>query len=129
MKFTKGKYEKFNIIGFTVYRILRLSPQLVIFILLTILLPKFGSGPIWNTHIGPIVENCRRNWWHNLLFMQTFLSIEPNEKQLNMVGDLDNCHKFMISMQNFNLVCTSYLVHRNRYAVLLVCNSCFTGYA
>ena len=85
IKFTKGKYEKFNTIGFIIYRILRLIPQLAIFILFTILLPKLGSGPIWKTHMGPIVENCRKNWWHNLLFLQTFLSIETKEKQLNIV--------------------------------------------
>lgn len=73
MDYTNGKYEKFNSIGFLISRFIRLMPQLTIFMLMTTLIPLFGSGPIWNKHIGAQVNICYDNWWQNILCLQNFI--------------------------------------------------------
>ncbi len=55
---------------------MRLTPQLVIFMLLTTLIPLFGSGPLWKQKVLPQVYNCYDNWWTNLLYLQTFINVE-----------------------------------------------------
>ncbi len=72
-KYTEGKYEKLSKFGFLVSRYIRLTPQLVIFMLLTSLLPLMGSGPVWNQQILQQSYNCYNNWWQNILYLQNFV--------------------------------------------------------
>jgi len=72
MKYTEGGKGRISKTGFLLSRFVRLTPQLAIFILLTTLIPTLGSGPIWNQHISPIVDNCINYGWRNLLYIQTF---------------------------------------------------------
>jgi peptidoglycan/LPS O-acetylase OafA/YrhL len=76
LKYTEGRAHEFSKIGFLISRFIRLTPQLVIFMLLTSLIPILSSGPIWALHISPIVNNCYNNWWQNLLYVQTFFDTE-----------------------------------------------------
>ena len=69
-QYTGGRISQFSTIGFIVARWLRLTPQLLIFILITFLLPLIGSGPIWKETVSPIIETCSTNWWMNLLYVQ-----------------------------------------------------------
>ncbi|CAG2118981.1 unnamed protein product, partial [Medioppia subpectinata] len=49
---TKGDVKRFNVVLYIVLRLARLLPQLMIFILLTFLLPLLGSGPLWAEVVG-----------------------------------------------------------------------------
>ncbi|KAI5710717.1 hypothetical protein M8J75_011003 [Diaphorina citri] len=40
----------------------------------TILLADISDGPFWSMKILPIVEECRRNWWTNVLFLNTIVN-------------------------------------------------------
>ena len=74
-QYTRGQYSNFNLIGFLVPRFLRLTPQILILILLTFLLPLGGwaSGPIWKETIDPVIENCYSNWWWDLFYLQNWI--------------------------------------------------------
>ncbi|KAF8782169.1 O-acyltransferase like protein like [Argiope bruennichi] len=37
------------------------------------LMPTFGSGPLWEEFVEGPIDNCKENWWMNLLFIQNFL--------------------------------------------------------
>ncbi|CAG2120967.1 unnamed protein product, partial [Medioppia subpectinata] len=67
---TKGKPKNFSLFLYIVLRLARLLPQLMIFILLTFLLPLLGSGPLWAEVVGSNVDKCETNWWLNLLLIQ-----------------------------------------------------------
>ncbi|XP_054153015.1 nose resistant to fluoxetine protein 6-like [Oppia nitens] len=66
---TNNNRKNFSIIGYIVLRLARLWPQLMIFILLTFLLPLIGSGPVWSEVVGDNVSKCMDNWWLNMLFI------------------------------------------------------------
>ncbi|XP_015904608.1 nose resistant to fluoxetine protein 6 [Parasteatoda tepidariorum] len=40
---------------------------------LLFLLPSLGSGPLWKDFVESPVNNCKKSWWMNLLFIQNFL--------------------------------------------------------
>nr|XP_023026922.1 nose resistant to fluoxetine protein 6-like [Leptinotarsa decemlineata] len=35
-----------------------------------------GQGPMWNTIIVPEVEDCRANWWTNLLYISNYIEVD-----------------------------------------------------
>nr|XP_027205919.1 nose resistant to fluoxetine protein 6-like isoform X1 [Dermatophagoides pteronyssinus] len=74
--YTKGKLENFNSIAFIVLRYLRLTPQLVAFMLLTSLLPIMFDGPLWTMYNDRMIGQCHRTWWHNLIYMQNIIDNE-----------------------------------------------------
>jgi peptidoglycan/LPS O-acetylase OafA/YrhL len=76
LKYTEGKYENFNKLGFLISRYIRLTPQLAIFLLLSTLLPLLGSGPIWTQQISLQIGNCYKNWWQDLIYLQTFIDVK-----------------------------------------------------
>ncbi|XP_054153004.1 nose resistant to fluoxetine protein 6-like [Oppia nitens] len=67
---TNNNRKNFSIIGYIVLRLARLWPQLMIFILLTFLLPLTGLGPVWSEVVGDTVGKCMDNWWLNMLLIQ-----------------------------------------------------------
>jgi hypothetical protein len=34
-----------------------------------------GDGPMWNSTVGTLVENCRHNWWTNLLCLNNYYKV------------------------------------------------------
>jgi hypothetical protein len=34
-----------------------------------------GEGPMWNNTVGTMVENCRRHWWTNLLYLNNYYGV------------------------------------------------------
>lgn len=64
----------FNGMLFTAARYLRLTPQLVVTILLFFLIPLAGNGPLYSSYIEPEAEKCYKNYWLNLLYMQTYFN-------------------------------------------------------
>ncbi|XP_054717677.1 O-acyltransferase like protein-like [Uloborus diversus] len=51
----------------------RMLAAQVLVISLFFLLPAFGSGPLWEEFVEEPLNNCRKTWWMNLLFIQNFL--------------------------------------------------------
>lgn len=70
---TRGQYKRFNKFAFLISRYLRLTPQVLLVILLFIVFPMMGDGPYWRGLIQKESENCKRNWWVNALYLQAFV--------------------------------------------------------
>lgn len=70
---TRGQYRRFNKFAFLISRYLRLTPQVLLVILLFIIFPMMGDGPYWRGLIQKESDNCKRNWWVNALYMQAFI--------------------------------------------------------
>lgn len=68
-----GQYKLFSIPAFILARILRTSPPMLVTISLTFLLPLFGNGPVFKETIDPVVNDCKKNWWTNVLFIQNWV--------------------------------------------------------
>ncbi|CAG2180479.1 unnamed protein product, partial [Oppiella nova] len=73
---TKGDVKRFNVVLYIVLRLARLLPQLMIFILLTFLLPLMGSGPLWKEVVVSNVRKCETNWWLNMLLIHNLYKSE-----------------------------------------------------
>ena len=69
---TGGKRRNFSIIGYIVIRYCRLTPQIIVFILLTFLIPLVNDGPLWNRIVVRQVSKCYDTWWANLLYIQNY---------------------------------------------------------
>jgi len=73
LKYTRGEFERFHSLSFLALRYLRLTPQLAVFILLTILLPALFDGPLWKRYIA-ITDQCYENWWLNIFYLQNIIN-------------------------------------------------------
>lgn len=93
---TKGK---FNVPMFYVHRYIRLTPTYAILLGIVATLYKYiSSGPTW-TSIIETEENCRKNWWTNLLYINNIFRTDA------MVGKLylQNSTKFICADNQFVL--------------------------
>lgn len=70
---TRGEYKRFNKFAFLISRYLRLTPQVLLVILLFIVFPMMGDGPYWRGLIQKESDNCKRNWWVSALYLQAFV--------------------------------------------------------
>lgn len=70
---TGGDYQRFNKFAFLISRYLRLTPQVLIVILLFIIFPLAGDGPYWSGLIQKQSDNCKQNWWVSALYLQSFI--------------------------------------------------------
>lgn len=70
---TRGEYRRFNKFAFLISRYLRLTPQVLLVILLFIVFPLMGDGPYWKGLIQKESDNCKQNWWVNALYLQAFI--------------------------------------------------------
>lgn len=60
------------------HRYLRLTPLLFAVVLFSItLLRFFGSGPLWPMFTNMITNQCEKNWWSTLLYVQNY--VNPTE--------------------------------------------------
>jgi hypothetical protein len=41
---------------------------------LVVILPLIGSGPLWPQAVESTAQVCRKNWLHNILFVNNFQS-------------------------------------------------------
>lgn len=71
---TRGQYKRFNKFAFLISRYLRLTPQVLLVILLFIVFPLAGDGPYWRGLIQKESDNCKRNWWVSALYLQAFVN-------------------------------------------------------
>lgn len=58
-------------------RYIRLTPLYAIVIFYYATMFKYsGSGPMWKTIIHPEVEDCRQNWWANILYISNYINVD-----------------------------------------------------
>lgn len=53
----------------------------IIIAYVTHVLPYTSDGPIWNARIGIEVENCKKNWWLDLLLLNNFINADEQVNQ------------------------------------------------
>lgn len=70
---TRGQYYRFNKFAYLISRYLRLTPQVLLVILIFIVYPLMGDGPYWKGLIQKESDNCKENWWVSALFLQSFI--------------------------------------------------------
>ncbi|XP_027196960.2 nose resistant to fluoxetine protein 6-like [Dermatophagoides pteronyssinus] len=75
-KYTQNDYRKFRYIPYTFLRYLRLTPQLIAFMLLLSLLPPLYDGPLWSTYMNNVMDKCSLTWWHNILYLQNVIDVQ-----------------------------------------------------
>ncbi|XP_050521582.1 nose resistant to fluoxetine protein 6-like [Daktulosphaira vitifoliae] len=60
-----------------VYRILRMMPSYIAVMAFTaFILPHFGNGPLWQQKTWHEADNCKENWWSNLLYISNFIDFK-----------------------------------------------------
>lgn len=60
-----------------IFRYIRLTPAyLAIIGLYSTILPRLGSGPLWNYRIGVEKERCVSSWWANLLYINNYVNTD-----------------------------------------------------
>ncbi|XP_043267348.1 nose resistant to fluoxetine protein 6-like isoform X2 [Venturia canescens] len=65
--------RSFNIFAYYIHRYLRLTPALAALLLATIfILPRVGSGALWDNSMITIANNCRENWWPMMLYIHNY---------------------------------------------------------
>lgn len=76
------KRETVNVFKLYAHRYLRLVPTFALLVLIcTSSLRLFGSGPLWKTMTGDMVDRCKQYWWSALLFIQNY--VNPSEVCVN----------------------------------------------
>ncbi|XP_055304016.1 uncharacterized protein LOC129569308 [Sitodiplosis mosellana] len=74
LKYLEKSKGKMNILRLYLHRYLRLTPLLAVTILLSMSLARFsGSGPLFPYMVGFFSEQCERNWWATLLYIQNYV--------------------------------------------------------
>lgn len=63
----------------------RLTPAyaFIIFYYCTMLYHS-GDGPLWKDIVGSEVDDCRKNWWTNLLYLSTYVDSGHMVTNLNI---------------------------------------------
>ncbi|XP_066262738.1 nose resistant to fluoxetine protein 6-like [Euwallacea similis] len=66
-----------NPIFIIILRYMRIIPMYAFVIFFCATLFEFiGFGPMWKTIISPEVQDCRKNWWTNLLFISNYVNAD-----------------------------------------------------
>ena len=65
-----------ELVGNAIKRMMTFWPIIIVMISIQIAQPLLTQGPLVQELIGPVAENCQRNWWMNLLFIQNILPLE-----------------------------------------------------
>ncbi|XP_012287276.1 O-acyltransferase like protein [Orussus abietinus] len=69
--------DKLDIRGLYAHRYVRLTPAYAMTIgLYATLFDKIGSGPRWRRWVGTERDNCRDNWWANLLYVNNYVNVD-----------------------------------------------------
>ncbi|GBM82277.1 Nose resistant to fluoxetine protein 6 [Araneus ventricosus] len=57
-----------------IHRYIRLTPvYMIVVAFYTTISPFLGSGPLWPDYT--VIQDCKENWWWNVLYINNFLSI------------------------------------------------------
>ena len=86
---------RMNIPLLYLHRYLRLTPLLAVTILLTTSLARFGgSGPLFPHMVRFFSEQCERNWWSTLLYVQNY--VHPHDMVSAKHASLNKLTFFLI---------------------------------
>ncbi|XP_055947830.1 nose resistant to fluoxetine protein 6-like [Argiope bruennichi] len=114
---------------FYVHRYVRLTPvYMIVVAFYTTISPFLGSGPLWPDY--DVVQNCKDNWWWNLLYINNFQSINykqcmswswflANDMQFYVVSPL-----FLISLWRWPKI--GYSLVGLFFSITFVCNFALT---
>ncbi|XP_077296659.1 nose resistant to fluoxetine protein 6-like [Arctopsyche grandis] len=71
------KKQCFNFPLMYLHRFLRLTPALAAIVFFQASLSRYiSNGPIWNTLTKDMIENCEKNWWTTLLYIQNYVNVD-----------------------------------------------------
>ncbi|KAI1289480.1 Nose resistant to fluoxetine protein 6 [Halotydeus destructor] len=73
---TRGDRKNFNIMGYLLARVFRISPALMVVICFSYLLPLTGSGPEFHHVMDPVVKGCKDQWWVNFLYLNNYVGMD-----------------------------------------------------
>ncbi|XP_064456988.1 nose resistant to fluoxetine protein 6-like [Ornithodoros turicata] len=65
------------------HRAYRASVSILLVSAVAIMLPIVGTGPMWRETMQPVADNCRANWWINLIFLNNILLL-PEDRCLEI---------------------------------------------
>lgn len=104
------------------HRYLRLTPLLAVTILFsTSVLQFFGNGPLWPDVVGYFAQQCKRNWWKTLLYIQNYASPDDIVSAL-LTFPLEQV-KFDFFFILFSSVFGTFMVFGCRHTTLFYCAS------
>ncbi|XP_042904392.1 nose resistant to fluoxetine protein 6 [Parasteatoda tepidariorum] len=67
---------KLNLIMFFIHKYWRMTPALVLMILMLMALPLINAGPLWNSTLNPPIQACEKHWWTNILYINNWWGAE-----------------------------------------------------
>ncbi|XP_066586276.1 nose resistant to fluoxetine protein 6-like [Prorops nasuta] len=71
------KRKKMNFIPLILVRFTRLTPLYMIIIFFhSLILPHLGTGPLWKYRVGIEHDNCGKNWWASMLYVNNYVRNE-----------------------------------------------------
>lgn len=73
---SENERKRLNLVTFYFSRIWRQVPVISFAIVILIIWPLVGSGPIWTETIGYFADQCRGNWIPTTLFFSNFEKIQ-----------------------------------------------------
>ena len=89
------------------FRRFRIWPPYLVVIACTLILPLFGSGPLWPEAVKSTAAVCRKSWYYNLLFINNFQ--KPDE--VVSAAKWPRCYQHSaISLQCHGLVVIDLLI-------------------
>ncbi|CAG9862564.1 unnamed protein product [Phyllotreta striolata] len=95
-------------------RYIRLTPLYAVVVFYYATYFKYsGNGPMWKTIIYPEVEDCRNNWWANLLYINNYVNVDKICMVHSWYLPCD-FHYFMIAI----ILCV--IIYKNQRAGLII---------
>nr|CAD7402724.1 unnamed protein product [Timema cristinae] len=71
------KNKRINLFSFFALRYIRLTPPYAVVIAFyATLLPKIGSGPLWDARIGLERDRCVQSWWANIIYVNNYVNTD-----------------------------------------------------
>lgn len=124
VKFFRRKSSLYSNFFFTslMKRIFRIAPLLVLIIGFTSTIAvHLSEGPIWNKLIGTEFQNCRANWWTNLLFINNYVNVlEPCLQQTWVLAALMQMHFLTIFIMSVAVLFRKYMAQA-LISIIVIC--------
>ncbi|XP_033609346.1 nose resistant to fluoxetine protein 6 [Cryptotermes secundus] len=78
-KHFRGSFSIFDFLRVIGHRYMRLTPVYAIMVALAASwFNHLGSGPMWNHIVSTETEDCRQNWWYNLLYVNNYINVDKS---------------------------------------------------
>nr|XP_018898488.1 PREDICTED: nose resistant to fluoxetine protein 6-like [Bemisia tabaci] len=123
MRERKAQY-KFSFAKHVLYRYLRITPAyfFVILIYMTVLY-DLGSGPIWEELVGGEKQDCRNNWWTNILYINNYWNASPQDSCYSAAWYLGTDMQFYVLAPLF-----LFALNKNRkHGIILIVVTCLAS--